>query len=198
MGRIARILYCTAAAALLSSTGCLYSRYATNTTRSATEQLLISSSIRKTLGQLDLPDLRGRAVAVRLSSVPDKDTEYLKGVLEARLGLEGIRIVVPEQAEFTIVALVGAIGSVSRSGAFGLPSIPIPSLGATPEIPFLSVDRQRAWTQAQILTWDRDGNLVDQSQPAIQHSRFDVTTILFLKVHGDDIYPDEDGKRTRE
>ncbi len=188
---------CTAAAllgiALLSQPGCLYDRLTTNTSRSATEQLLVGDSIRKAVGQLRIPDVKGRALAVEIRAIPSADTEYLKSVLEVRLGEAGARIVAPEAAEFKMVALVGGIGTVARDAAFGLPSLPIPSIGATPAIPFVSASRQRAWTQAQLFTWDMDGALVHQSDPVLQRSRFDITSVLFVEIRRNDVYPNEDG-----
>jgi len=184
---------CAIGALLATQSGCIYSRYMTNTSRSATEQLLIGDSIRKVVGQLQIPDVEGRAVAVELSAIPDKDTAYFKATLEARLGQAGARIVPADAAEFRMVLLVGSAGTVSRNALFGLPSLPVPSVGATPEIPFVSALRQRAWSQAQVFTWDRGGILVHQSEPVIQRSRFDITSFIFLEFRRNDIYPEEDG-----
>jgi len=190
--RSSTLLSLLASLTLVAANGCLYSRYATNTDRSATEQLLVAESIRRAIGQLDLPDLEGRTAAVRIQAIPSADTDYLRAVLEARLGLEGSRLVPEEEAEFVVTALVGAIGTVARNASFGVPALPIPSLGATPEIPFVSVMRQRAYTEAQIVTHDRGGILVAMSDKVLQRARFDVTSVIFIEFRSNDVYPDEE------
>ena len=182
---------CLGLLVLASTSGCIYSRYNTNTERSATEQLLIGESIRQVVEALELPDVQGRAVAVAIRAIPSKDTDYLKGVLEARLGRLGARIVAPDQAELEVTTLVGSIGTVYRNAAFGLPSLPIPSIGATPDIPFIRALRQRAWTLAQVVTRDRGGIQIAESPIVIRRARFNITSIFFIEIRSNDVFPGE-------
>ena len=180
-----------AIALLTLADGCLYNRFNTNTGRSATEQLLISDSIRRVVDQLEIPDVKDRKVAVELSAIPSADATYLKNMLEGRLGSAGATLVPVDQAELKIVALVGAIGTVDRNASFGLPALPIPSIGTTPPIPFVASKRQRGYTQAQLLTWSSTGALIAASAPVIDASRFDITSVLFFEIRRNDVYPGE-------
>jgi len=142
---------------------------------------------------LKLPDIQDRTVAVRVSAIPSPDLPYLQAALEGRLAAAGARIVPEAEAELTVVALTGAVGTVARDASFGLPSLPIPSIGTTPELPFLAVIRQRAWTQTQLFTWDATGALVERSEPVQQSARFDLFNILFFSIRRNEIYPGENG-----
>jgi hypothetical protein len=177
----------------LSSTGCLYSRYASDTRRSATEQLLISGSIDRVVAGLVLPDVRGRSVVVEARSVDTVDMAYLQAALEARLGAAGARIAPAPEAELIVTVLVGAIGTVSRKASFGLPSIPIPTAGATPEIPIVSLLRQRGWARARAVVRTREGVHVAPSADVMARARFDVTSVVFIELRSNDIYPGEEG-----
>jgi len=184
--RVGLLLVC---AALTSA--CIYSRTSSDTGRSATEQLLISHSIERAVARLDLPALSGRKVAVSLEAVPAADTGYLRGLLEARLGAEGALLVAPEQAEVKVVALVGAIGTVSRRGSFGLPPIPIPTIGVTPDLPFVSTARQSGWTRLQVTVWEAGGAQIARSSGVQIESSLSLTSVLFVEFRSADIYPEE-------
>jgi hypothetical protein len=186
--RIGAALVCAALAS-----GCVYNRTSSDTNRTATEQLLVSHSIEQAVAELALPPLGERRVAVSVESVPAADTGYLRGLLEARLGSEGARLVPSAEAEVRVVALIGAIGTASRKGSFGLPSIPLPTLGVTPEVPFISSARQSAWTRLQVTVWEADGVQLARSPSVQVESHYNVTSVLFLEVRSTDIYPGENG-----
>ena len=179
------------AVVLLAAQGCLYNRYNTNTGRSATEQLLISDSIRRAVSTLAIPDVEDRKVVVEISAVPSNDTAYFKSALEARLGSAGATLTSLDQADLRIVALVGAVGTVDRNASFGLPPLPIPSIGTTPAIPFIAAKRQRGYTEAQIVTWSSAGRLVARSDLVVEASRFDITSVLFFEIRRNDVFPGE-------
>ena len=190
----ARVLAVLGTLLCVSQVGCLYTRYATDTKRSATEQLLVSESIDRVIGELAIPDeVSGRAVAVEIAAVETADTGYLKAALEQRLGAAGARVTAAAEAELVLTAIVGAIGTVSRKASFGLPSLPIPSIGATPELPFVSVVRQRGWTRLRVVLRSRDGGQLASSGQAMARARFDVISILFIELRRNDVYPGEDG-----
>jgi hypothetical protein len=176
----------------LLSTGCLYTRYASDTRRSATEQLLISRSVDDVVARLPLPDVDGRGVAVDAKAVDTSDTSYLQAALEARLLASGARIMPAADAELLVTAIVGAIGTVSRKASFGLPAIPVPPIGATPEIPIVSVLRQRGWTRARAIVRDRAGAQVAASDDVMAQSHFDITSVVFFELRSNNIYPEEE------
>ena len=146
------------------------------------------------MAKLELPAVDGRAVSLEVSAIPARHGGYLRSVLAERLGRAGARIVSRKSAELRLTALVGSIGTASSSSTLGIPSVPIPPAG-TPEIPLVSIQRERGWTQVRLLTWDLSGRLLASSPTVIERARFDITTLLFLEFRRSDVYdapPSED------
>ena len=86
--------------------------------RSATEQRLKSRAVDLSVARLVVPDeLKGRSVAVQAeagSSVDPADAQYLRASMEAHFAAREVRIVPEDQADYTIVALVGVLGTDER------------------------------------------------------------------------------------
>jgi hypothetical protein len=179
--------------AALALWGCSTVRYQTDTTRSATEQLLVSASIEDAVAAVDLPDVRGVAVSVESVAIAPgggdrDDTPYLRSVLEERLARSGARLVEPKQAELRVVARIGAMGTLSRETFFGIPSFQFVAL-AVPEIPFYKSWRQRGYTKLELYAMRPDGSWAASSEPSFSRRRHEVQRVLIFSWRHDEVYP---------
>jgi hypothetical protein len=155
--------------------------------RSAWEQILSTEAIDRAMAQIEWPELPGRTVFVSLGA-PDEgissptDREYLKRVVQVALADRGALIVTEyDQAELTLVVLVGAmgldiggrfLGLTGTSGGF----IPI----TIPELPLYKKTRRQGFTKTEIALVDhKNGAVIHRSGP-VQGSAFRTTTIYFL------------------
>lgn len=178
------------AVALLA--GCLYSRHTTHTGRSATEQLLLTESIERAVARLELPAVSGRAVALDVVSLAPEPAAYLDAALRRRLEREGAHVVPAGQAELLLAVRAGALGTVARDLGFGLPSLPLPSGGATPSLPVFRVLKQRAYTRLRLSARGPEGRHLAESDPVMDRASFEVYSFLFLALRRNDIYPGEE------
>jgi hypothetical protein len=173
--------------------GCSTVRYQTDTTRSATEQLLVTGAIEDAVAAVDLPDVGGVAVSVETVAVAPgaadrDDSPYLHSVLEERLARNGARLVEPEEAELRVIARIGAMGTLSRETFFGIPSFQFVAL-AVPEIPFYQSWRQRGYTKLELYAMRPDGTWAASSEPSFSRRRHEVQRVLIFSWRHDEVYP---------
>jgi len=165
----------------------MYQRYTTNTDRSSTEQLLVSESVERAVAAVDIPDVAGRKVAVEVVSVDRgaefyDDRPYVQSAIEHRLRRAGAVIVPAEAADLIVLARVGAVGTVSRQLALGIPNL---------NINFYTSAKHHGYTKLRLVTTDpASGAMVAQSEPVMKSSRHDYWSLLQFIVWHQDIYPD--------
>jgi len=191
--RLALMLAACCGAAL----ACTGTRFQTNSTRSATEQLLLSDAIERALDTLLLPEVDGKPVAVEVVGLGPgngaaDDLKYVDSAVAERLAGAGARIVPKDEATLVAEVRVGAVGTTARTSQFGLPAISLPPI-VTPDIPFIKRSRQRGYVKVRMSTWDTDGRLLDTTGPSLLHTQMDQLDIFFFKIYDQDIYPGRDG-----
>jgi hypothetical protein len=107
--------------------GCGTTRW-TDTTRTATEQLLISDAIDRSVSKIDFNVLSGQTVyldAKFLSSAVDR--EYLVSTLRQHMLASGCTMKEKkEDADFVVEARAGAIGTDRHDLLYGMPSFSLP------------------------------------------------------------------------
>lgn len=172
--------------------GCLYTRYQTDSARSATEQLLLTTSMDRAVARISLPEVAGLNVALELASLAPDEAAYLGASIRERLRTLGARLEFEGEPDLVLVGLVGAIGTASRDLAFGLPALPLPTGGASPAFPILRVLKQRGYTKLRVLARHSSGELVPAGGPVFERASFEVYSFLFLALRRNDIYPDEE------
>lgn len=122
---------------LALAVGCGTTR-TTDTSRTATEELLISDAVDRTLEKMDFKQLSGFAVYLdtsRLSSVTDRD--YLVGSVRKKLVADGAALEDDRsKADIIVELVVGALGTNRYEWFVGVPQVTLPP-GALPSIPFL-------------------------------------------------------------
>jgi hypothetical protein len=163
----------------LGVAGCGTTR-TSNTIRTATEQLLISDAIDRSVQQIDFRVLKGQPVFLEerlLAEVVDKS--YLISSLRQHLLASGC--VLKEKREDALYVLeprVGAMGTDDHQLLFGVPAVQVPQVplgmslpASLPEIPFAKRKDQRGVAKLAVFAYRRDtGEPVWQSGIALSES----------------------------
>ncbi len=136
-----------------------------DTTRTATEQLLLSHSIDDSVSQLDFRMLSGRRVFL--------ETQYLEGVTDKSYLISSLRqqllacgCLMQEDrktATYIVEARAGSVGTDRNDMLIGVPQMSIPSVmpgipGAMiPEVALAKKTNRRAVTKVAVFAYRRDG-----------------------------------------
>jgi Family of unknown function (DUF6655) len=145
-----------AAAVAASCLGCTTSK-TTNTARSATEQLLVSSSVDQALAKVDFRPFGGRNVFVEEKYLDGVDKNYILAsvrhhVVQAGGGLSAK----PEQADVMLEVRSGGVGTNSKDMFLGSPalSVPGPFPVSLPEIKLMSRSTQTGIAKLGLVAYD--------------------------------------------
>jgi len=175
------------AVSALALGGCGTTR-STDTSRTATEQLLISDAIDRAVQTVNVQTLAGQTVYLddsRLGDVVDRN--YLISTLRQHLLASGCALRAErEQADFVVEARAGAIGTDRNDLLFGVPSMNVPQImplqpvpAAIPEIPIAKRRDQRGIAKIAVFAYHREtGKPVWQSGLAHQESSSNDVWIL--------------------
>jgi len=165
MPRLRRLLIvCTlACGALVHLSGCGATR-SSDTTRTATEQLLISDAIDRAVQSMNLQALVGQTVFLDDSKLTDTvDRNYYISTLRQHLLATGCELRDKrEDADFVVEARAGAIGTDRNDLLFGLPSMNVPQIpvvqpvpAVIPEIPIAKRKDQRGVAKIAVFAYHR-------------------------------------------
>ncbi len=170
------LIACAFAATL---TGCGTTR-SSNTVRTATEQLLISDAIDRTVESINFSKLAGQTVFFDKGPLYEAvDDGYLIGSLRQHLLASGCILKDDRaQATYIIEPRAGAIGTDNEDLLFGIPATNLPQVTllaglppALPEIPFIKRSRQRGVAKIAVFAYNREtGEPVWQSGIASRES----------------------------
>jgi hypothetical protein len=148
--------------ALVPPAGCGTSRF-TDTTRTATEQLLISNAVDEAVSQMNFQALAHKPVyldAQYLSESPDRG--YVISTLRQHLLAHGCLLMEDRrQAQYVVEARCGGIGTDRHDLLFGipqtqLPSVPgVPTPSVIPEIPFAKKTEQKGVAKIAVFAYNR-------------------------------------------
>ncbi|MBQ1455737.1 MAG: hypothetical protein IIZ25_07830 [Thermoguttaceae bacterium] len=148
---------CLPAALLLTAlTGCGTTKWS-DTSRTATEQLLISSAMDEAIDEYDFYPLTGRKVFIESAGVSATDKEYLLTMLRQQLAANGVFIQeTKETADYILEVATGAVGTNRYDLMYGIPETSIPSVMGSPstslpEIPIIKRTDQKA--QVKLTMW---------------------------------------------
>jgi len=126
-----------------------------NTARTGTEQLLISTAIDQALGDVQFDTFSGRAVLFDDKYVDCVDKNYLVASIRHRLMQAGARIVDSgEKADVILEARSGAVGTDSSDSFLGVPEITIPGMVSIPEVRVLTRNSQLATAKIGLVAYD--------------------------------------------
>ncbi|MGL4593639.1 MAG: DUF6655 family protein [Thermoguttaceae bacterium] len=165
--RALKMLVCVGIGVFLSVgfAGCGTTKWS-DTSRTGTEQLLISNAIDNAVGKIDFSPLKERRVFLESSAIGEvTDNKYLAMAVRQHLSASGGRLCDQrENAEFIVEVRAGAVGTDrDDSLLLGVPAITFPSItgiaasGATiPEIPIVKRTRQKGVVKLAIFVYDRE------------------------------------------
>jgi hypothetical protein len=146
--------------------GCGTTR-STDTSRTATEQLLISDAVDRAVSEINFRVLAGRKVYFDpqyLKVANADDNQYLTSTLRQHLLASGCVLSEKrEDAEYVVEARSGAVGTDRHDLLYGLPATnlgtisPVPGVpAAIPEIPFAKRTSQRGVAKLAVFAYERD------------------------------------------
>ena len=147
----------------LMHAGCGTTR-STDTTRTATEQLLVSDAIDRALQAMNLQTLSGQSVFLDDSKVADVvDKNYLVSSLRQYLLANGCNLREKrDEADFVVEVRAGAVGTDRSDLLFGIPSMNVPQIALIqpvnaiiPEIPFAKRKDQRGVAKIAVFAYHR-------------------------------------------
>lgn len=145
----------------------------TDTRRTATEQVLLSSAMDRAVSQLDFRALAGKDVFLDPQFIKTStDWEYLVSTLRQHMLASGCVLRdKKDEADYVVEVRVGAIGTDRHELLFGVPATELPSLvplagvpRAVPEMPFVKKTEQRGVARIAMFAYNsRTGRPVWQS-----------------------------------
>jgi len=158
---------CLTCLVLLVCAGCGTTKW-TDTSRTATEQLLISYTIDNVVEQYNFSVLRGKKIFVKTDAIQETtDYKYLCAAIRQHIATSGGMLCDREEdSEYIAELRAGAVGTDRNDLLYGIPAITIPSVafdGATtgagstiPEIPFVKKTDQRAVCKMSVFVYHRE------------------------------------------
>lgn len=162
--RISRLVVCWAGCvfSLAVYSGCGTTR-SSDSARTATEQMLISSAIDKAVNEINLQPLAGKEVYLdtdRLVGLVDMN--YLIGTLKQAMLSNGVILKLDRaSAKYIVEARAGVLGTNSSTVMIGIPQTQLPTLGvagmpsAIPEIPFAKTTRQAGIAKIALFAYNQ-------------------------------------------
>lgn len=188
--RITSVMFVMAVAPLLS--GCGSTRW-TDTPRAATEELLISDAIDRSVEMIDFSPLCGRRVFVDTQYVDVKaETGYLVSSLRQHIAAAGCFLASSkDDAELVVEARVGSLSTNRHDSLLGLPATAAPMFltGVPMVTPELAVSKKTIQTGVSKLAvfawWTQDGSIAWQSGVAREDSIIKNSWMLGLGPYTD-------------
>jgi hypothetical protein len=159
--RLPLAMSCLVSACLMAA-GCGTTRW-TDSTRTATEQLLISDAIEQSVSRIDFQKLAGQTVyldTTYMGGVVDKD--YLISTLRQHMLASGCTMKDKrDQADFIVEARAGTVGTDRHDLLFGIPSINLPwtpvtgGPAALPEVAVARRTNQKGVAKVAVFAYHR-------------------------------------------
>jgi len=143
--------------------GCGTTRW-TDTSRTATEQLLLSDAVDRAVSQVDFRALAGRTVYLDAQPVQGlTDAPYLVSSVRQHLLANGCILKDKrEEADYIVEVRAGALGTDRHDILFGIPATQLPSImplngvpTSIPEIPFIKRTQQLGVAKIALFAYNR-------------------------------------------
>jgi hypothetical protein len=141
---------------LLGFVGCGTTRW-TDSERTATEQLLVSDAIDRTVSHFDFSSLAGKKAYLDATALKNEvDAPYLASSIRQQMLAQRCLVMDKrEDAEYVVEARSGAVGTDRNEAMFGIPETRVGSVAAIPEIPFVKKTEQRAVAKIALFAFNR-------------------------------------------
>jgi len=160
---IRRVWRCAVVGLGVLVSGCGTTRWS-DTTRTATEQMLISDAADRAISQIDCSPLAGKNIYLETKYVAGSvDEKYVISTLRQHLLASGCIIKdKPEDARYIVEVRAGAVGTNRNDLLFGVPATSLPAGGmfpiiptSIPEIPLMKRTNQQGVCKVAVFAYDR-------------------------------------------
>lgn len=163
--------------------GCSTTQKITSSARTATEQLLISEAVMRSISQssdFSLPIPKGSIVKLDLFGISG-DKDLVKGVVAGWLGQQGY-IAQDESATYRMNIVVDSLGTEHANTFFGIPPISAALIPISlPKLSFYEADSQTGYARFHLDIFEiPSGRFVGTTAPFIADTHFNTHTVLFL------------------
>jgi hypothetical protein len=188
-GGLQQVLLLLVLSLFLLLLSCTTTRYVTNTKRSAVEQLLVSKALEEALKN-QAPRIEKAKVFLDIASLVPDENSYIKQALSQWFLRRGALLTEDKaKADYIATVSVGCFGTEQNDSTFGIPSIPVPLMGAsTPEINLLGFYRHSGYAKVEIVLSHPDHGLEEAWGPLTGKSHFNRYLIFFISIPSQDIY----------
>lgn len=140
---------------LFLSIGCSSTR-SSNTARTATEQVLLSTAIDRSLSNVSFEQLRSQKVFIDDKYLDSVDKGYLMGTLRHRsLAAGAVLASSAADADIVIEARSGGIGTDTEESFIGIPSVGVPGMAISiPDIKLVQRNTQLGTAKIGLIAYD--------------------------------------------
>jgi len=140
---------------LLPMIGCASSR-TSETARTATEQVLLSTAIDRSLNNVSFEQLQGRKVFIDDKYLESVDKGYVMGSIRHKLLAAGGQIAKDaDSADVVIEPRSGGIGTDNEDSFVGIPKMSLPGTALSlPDVKFLSHNTQYGTAKIGLIAYD--------------------------------------------
>ena len=160
--------------------GCATS-HKTNTARTASEQILISSAVDRAVNEVQFGDLENRSVYLDGQYMDAVDKGYVISALRHRvLQNGGVLAAQPDEADVVLEVRSGGVGTDSQETFFGVPAIAAPGMPlAIPELKIVTRSTQFGTAKIGLVAYDpRTGRAVGEGGETLARTDDDNWYVL--------------------
>lgn len=150
-----RAIFATALVGFIFPAGCASTK-TSNTARTATEQLLLSNAIDRSLSNVSFDQLQSRSVFIQDKYLDAVDKSYLLGTLRHKALASGARLARSvDEADVVIEVRSGGIGTDIEDAYLGIPGISVPGMAVgIPETKIVSRNSQTGTAKIGLIAYD--------------------------------------------
>lgn len=126
-----------------------------NTARTATEQLLLSTAVDQSLDKIDFRPLTGQNVFLEEKYVDCVDKQYILASLRHRILRSGAHLVdKADAADIVLEPRSGGVGTTTSSSFIGIPSFSLPGMLSIPEVKLFTRSQQAGFAKLGMAAYD--------------------------------------------
>lgn len=174
-------------AIFMACAGCGTTKF-TDTSRSATEQLLITDAMDRAVSRLDFRALAGKTAYIDTTALKRiTDWEYLVSCIRQHMLANGCLVMdAKEEADYILEVRAGAVGTDRHDLLYGVPSVNVPTVfsgfglpSQIPEMPIIKKTDQRGVVKVSLFAYNRNtGRPVWQSGAVPEESDAKAVWVL--------------------
>ncbi|HVJ69089.1 MAG TPA: DUF6655 family protein, partial [Caulifigura sp.] len=126
-----------------------------NTARTATEQLLLSTAVDQSLDKIDFRPLSGQNVFLEEKYVDCVDKQYILASIRHRVLRSGGHLVdKADGADVVLEPRSGGVGTTTASSFIGIPSFSLPGMLTIPEVKLFTRSQQAGFAKLGLAAYD--------------------------------------------